>query len=336
MNKRLDSFDIAKGIAILCVILGHLGIYNIVRTVYVFHMPIFFIISGYFLSQRQEFKTFCKNKARGLLLPYYCTCFFICILSIPLAIFLKHSVLKTVWNWIGGSLYAAGIVEVHGLIPHMPIFIGALWFLWALFWGLLAVRWILDTFPEKYHLLIIASVAWIGYQTAQTIWLPLDIQAGLTAMIFIYIGYVAKKEQVLSRPHSPAILALCIGTVAWCIKYFKGFGMVSNYYGNGLMNIFGALAATYLILLVCGKLENLSVLSSVLTWYGRNSIIILAFHIIELDLLPWNQILIFIQRFGLSKTIALLGIVALKITWATTGVFVVKNIPLLRKVYVGK
>lgn len=49
-KSRLLEFDIAKGIAILCVILGHLGIKEIDRVVFVFHMPLFFLISGYFLS----------------------------------------------------------------------------------------------------------------------------------------------------------------------------------------------------------------------------------------------------------------------------------------------
>ena len=40
--KRLDYFDMAKGIAILCVILGHLGVRDIDRVVVVFHMPLFF------------------------------------------------------------------------------------------------------------------------------------------------------------------------------------------------------------------------------------------------------------------------------------------------------
>lgn len=52
-NKaRIEEFDIAKGISILCVILGHLGIYNVNRIVFTFHMPIFFLINGYFISTK--------------------------------------------------------------------------------------------------------------------------------------------------------------------------------------------------------------------------------------------------------------------------------------------
>ena len=48
---RLRFVDIAKGISIICIILGHLGIHNITRVVFTFHVPIFFVAAG-MLSDR--------------------------------------------------------------------------------------------------------------------------------------------------------------------------------------------------------------------------------------------------------------------------------------------
>lgn len=48
-NKRLDYLDVAKGIGILLVILGHCQLGRIGRAhslIYSFHMPLFFFISG--------------------------------------------------------------------------------------------------------------------------------------------------------------------------------------------------------------------------------------------------------------------------------------------------
>lgn len=42
MKNRVKYIDIARGIAILCIILGHLGNATINRIVYTFHVPIFF------------------------------------------------------------------------------------------------------------------------------------------------------------------------------------------------------------------------------------------------------------------------------------------------------
>ena len=198
--KRLDYFDMAKGIAILCVIVGHLGVRDIDRVVVVFHMPLFFFVSGYFLSRKKyDYLSFVKKKVRSLLKPYYFTGMIICLFSIPLAFYTGRPVLDTLWGWIGGTLYGAGVIGIHHLFHWMPIFIGALWFLWAIFWGVLVVRRVIDVVPEQYQFIAILLITWVGYQTAQTIWLPLDIQAGFFATLFIYLGYWSKERQLFER-----------------------------------------------------------------------------------------------------------------------------------------
>ena len=309
MNQRVEYFDIAKGIAILCVILGHLEIHNINRVAFVFHMPLFFFISGYFLSLKQDYITYVKKKTKTLLIPYYFTSLLICIFSIPASLALNMPVAHSFLNWVGGTIYASGDGRVHGLFGKFPIFIGALWFLWALFLSLIIVRRILDTVPDKYQLLSILAISYIGYLTSRTIWLPLDIQAGMNATIFVYIGYLCHKEQFLNREARPDVIILCIFVTAWCIKYFKGFWMVVNYYGNGMMDFFGALASIYLLLLLSKKLSGFPRLKSILEWYGKNSIIILAFHIIELDLIPPGSYLPYLLNQGLSKKAAFLIII---------------------------
>ena len=70
---RLRFVDIAKGISIICIILGHLGIHNITRVVFTFHVPIFFLITGYFVSRKEGVRDFAIKKARTLLVPYFVT-----------------------------------------------------------------------------------------------------------------------------------------------------------------------------------------------------------------------------------------------------------------------
>ncbi|MBR4734180.1 MAG: hypothetical protein IK081_15615 [Lachnospiraceae bacterium] len=48
VKKRIDYLDAAKGIAILAVIVGHFYAPGIIgRIIHSFHLPLFFIISGY-------------------------------------------------------------------------------------------------------------------------------------------------------------------------------------------------------------------------------------------------------------------------------------------------
>ena len=58
----------------ISIIIGHLGEPSINRVVFTFHVPVFFFITGYFLSDRKSIKDFIKNKARTLLVPYALTC----------------------------------------------------------------------------------------------------------------------------------------------------------------------------------------------------------------------------------------------------------------------
>ena len=64
-STRLQYIDIAKGIAMICIILGHLGNASINRIVFTFHVPIFFFITGYFTNKKRDLNGFIKNKAKS-------------------------------------------------------------------------------------------------------------------------------------------------------------------------------------------------------------------------------------------------------------------------------
>lgn len=68
MKQRIESWDILKGIGIFLVILGHVTQNkDLADFIYAFHMPLFFIVSGYFLHNK---KNFIKSQAKTLIMPY--------------------------------------------------------------------------------------------------------------------------------------------------------------------------------------------------------------------------------------------------------------------------
>ena len=73
-NNRLAHIDIAKGIAILCMILGHLYVCHDVRWmnpfIYTWHMPLFFFLSGCFLRVDENWGSFTVRRIRRLIVPY--------------------------------------------------------------------------------------------------------------------------------------------------------------------------------------------------------------------------------------------------------------------------
>lgn len=66
---RLEYIDILKGIGIVLVVLGHITKdRELFQFIYAFHMPLFFIVSGYFLHEK---KNFIISQAKSLLIPYF-------------------------------------------------------------------------------------------------------------------------------------------------------------------------------------------------------------------------------------------------------------------------
>lgn len=69
--KRIIELDIIKGILIIFVILGHSYI-SFSRSIFWFHMPAFFIVSGYAynLPPEIEIVKWIRKNVRRLMIPY--------------------------------------------------------------------------------------------------------------------------------------------------------------------------------------------------------------------------------------------------------------------------
>ncbi len=79
-TKRISWIDMAKGYGIIFVILGHCDIGILKLWVYTFHIPLFFLLSGYVFNAKSDFKTFLIKKVKSIIIPYFC-------LGIPMLLF---------------------------------------------------------------------------------------------------------------------------------------------------------------------------------------------------------------------------------------------------------
>ena len=72
MKKRIEYIDIAKGVAIILVLLGHIETCpaGLKSSIYSFHMPLFFILSGYFMKEGTELRLLAKKLFKSLMVPY--------------------------------------------------------------------------------------------------------------------------------------------------------------------------------------------------------------------------------------------------------------------------
>lgn len=326
-KKRFDYIDVAKGIGILAIIAGHLGVSEINQIVFTFHVPLFFVISGYFLNTKEAFLPFLKKKAKRLLLPYLYTCIVLLVFT-PLTAALagKKDLVRVVLNFLTTALYGAG--SPISVFPQVDS-IGAIWFLPALFWGLILARFCLENPREKpWRLVVLAAVISLCITTSSYFWLPFDIQTGGTAALYIAVGYGAGKIGLFEKKPSPAALA---GSAAvwFCFMWgFKSYWLVVNDFGNGIADFLGSLCGVYVVIIVSRMIANTaSPIKKALLFFGKNSLTVLCVHLFELKIVLWVFLISILNEELLTNMTLATGIVLiLKILFATAGTLFVQKV----------
>lgn len=149
MKQRLDFLDTAKGFAITLVILGHIissERFPVRMWLYSFHMPVFFIISGYLTNLSKNhisIQQFIIKKFKSLIIPYLSFAL-INYVFIIFNFYIQHSLEK---NTI--ITYIIYIIKLCGR--------SAIWFLPCLFISQLIFKLISNTISNKTLRLFIIS-----------------------------------------------------------------------------------------------------------------------------------------------------------------------------------
>ena len=122
------TFDTIKSIGIIAMIIGHLSIPDECRKfIFIWHMPLFFIISGYFYKPSKTLDLL-KKLSRSLLKPYVITsAVLILVACIKSAVFCNYYVLKKI---IGVITASGSSANPFFFSAHCQV--GAIWFLFAL------------------------------------------------------------------------------------------------------------------------------------------------------------------------------------------------------------
>lgn len=340
-NNRIIAFDIAKGIGIICVIIGHLKDYTIEHMVFPFHMPLFFFISGWFLSKHQSHSKYCKNRAIKLLVPYCFTSICLIVLNIIQSILYRRTATETLLSASKifiNALYGAGVYTLK--LPFGIGQIGAIWFLPALIWASAIVHWVISkTKPWILQCLILFIIFLICWKSSDLIYLPTDIQSGGCAALYVYLGWIIK--QWFKNTHFTYyydkynISLLALGIMAWVYAftqtYFLNISCVFfPYFPTSIIMsfliIFGVLRLSRLI-------EKIGLLSRILSFYGRYSLMILCFHLMELEYIPWMDIQGAMVNLGINAGFQLFLISCLKLLICTILVLLCTNMNCTRKLF---
>lgn len=290
--KRIDKIDILRAFGIILMIAGHTftfwGIFD--RYIHTFHMPLFFIISGFLYKSKNDVPVIkiIGVKAERLLLPYvtfaavnYAAWFFI---------------VRDTQVW-----YEPLVKLVTYNTNGLPI-CGALWFLTALFWTeifyavidrIFKTIWIRSTV-----VFIIALCACIA-QNYTEFRLPLTIDIGLACLGFYEIGRLYKaygtkliekvnSAKIIQRVAVAALLLIINAVLAFVNAYVN---IKSGWYGNIPLFWINAILGTAAYYILASLIETLfnerNIIRTGLVKIGKGSIIFLGF----------NQLMIIIYRY---------------------------------------
>lgn len=282
-KQRIEFIDLAKGICIILVVMGHCGIDPNGIGIGNMQMPLFFLLSGIFFKSYGSFCKLLTNKVNRLIIP--CIGFFI--------VGECKTLLATVASNIAhhnGVFYSVfrDISFTDGLITH-GIFT-PIWFLLALFWCTVVFYFIYSV-TKRWYLQVLLSLAFgvIGcYLSIEDIYFPFYIGPAFTAMPFFCLGFIIKPTPILQSNRYDKIATTI--SIALIISYFAivcNTPLVVSYFKNYIDDVNMALhyiitsVAIIAFLQLCKQIKYLPYIS----YIGKNTITVLSTHMLLMSII---------------------------------------------------
>ena len=308
-KQRFDWLDIAKGIAILLVIVGHtVNNPSLTRQViFSFHMPLFFILAGYTFRVK-PWGELLKTSFTRLLVPYV-----LIALAWNIPLFLSSGAPVTLSVLVQGAkslVFASGVaIEPLGVVE-----VGMAWFLAALFLSRVILNALLITFDRLGvdvvgQALVCVTLALCGMSCSKLlgVYLPFDADLCCYTVFLMWCGHMARARE-LGPDKARWFVVLGIGVVWLVCLQTSSLELAARHLDNPVVATVGALAGTYFVCWVSTlveKLKNIWFLRWIegfLIFCGKNSMAIFCVHAIDW-MFPW-QTMPFLKTLPFSGAVA--------------------------------
>lgn len=291
-EKRTRSLDIAKGILIILVVSGHAQTDLVHDIIFMFHMPLFFVISGFLMKREKLLRVgYARRKIKHLIVPY--------VLYLILdTLFVQKTISAHDWAYaIWGGRAITGVY----------------WYTTCYIFALFILTILLKNSPDKIVKILILVGGGIavfesylvdGIHFLQFPGVPWNLDVSLMALIYIGIGFFYKKyinellQSDLRRYDLIAGITVIVLIVFCCFIYQDGnrlyyFDMKPVYYKDLVLGIiipcaFGIVLGR--IVRFLSKIKCIDWLNGFLALCGRTTIPIMFMHI---PLNHWKNTLVY-------------------------------------------
>ena len=257
---RLDYLDRAKGFLIILMIAGHIWQHGYqYYFIYAFHMPAFFIISGYLLSLTRSYGRgylpFAKKRLFSFLLPYL----FMDLLGI------LHDIIRNgvLLSWKG---YLFNTISLRAND-------GDVWFLRTLLVIELLFPLLLAAVKRRSVLVSVAVLTWSipVFLSSDNVYVVILFKV-LSNLLFFTVGFFWGKG--FSQRRLWLLLLSLLFVCASALVKWKGVGL--PFPAGNLLHLAAAFGGSYLILQLA--MAGFGPLSPILAYFGKNSIIVYCTH----------------------------------------------------------
>ena len=284
MNKRREIWaDNAKFIGITLMLIGHnsLASNEVFDFIYAFHMPLFFILSGYFASDKREpFMPYLKKNIRSLLVPY----FMFSLIVLPLTYF--HL-------WSNRDMLGCNSWNDFLIMPILGIFFvkttiisyftGPIWFFVALFIVKMLFFLYKLFYTSKYSLISMSIVCTILFLLTKSLGIQLlfRLDSALLCFPFYVIGFTMKylNRSVIFKKKSywsAGMLSCVLFILTYYISINNGHVEISDAgYGHSLLLMYiGAILGSLGVIVVSRTIGRNEYISTI----GGGTAVILGLH----------------------------------------------------------
>lgn len=265
ISKRINWIDVARGMAILLVVMGHcIGDLDNPgnRFILSFHMPLFFFLSGLCAKvPTTKFFPYLKRKSKALLVPQLTLGFINCV-----------------FDFLLGE-------------RRIDIFLSEFfyWFLLVLFYVVILFYFLCKLDFEKKmvrYIVILTDFILVVVLSLMKITTKIHIEIVPMALLFYLSGYFTKSINVNIYTNKKYILIkyiwiFSIPIIVICSYWNTPVTMYVNTYGNLLLFFITAVCGIVMICNLAKGLQN----NKFLSWIGKNSVIIYVLHFKVIDIL---------------------------------------------------
>ncbi len=307
MKNRNNVIDIMRAFAIIFVVIGHCSNDSFLnRYIYLFHLPLFFLISGYLYKE-----IYCEKPWEyiGLCLKKYLKIYIIYngIFVLLHNLFYRMNLLSSPTVFYQLKDVVVGILNCF-LFTSTESFAAALWFLPVLFASMIIFNFINYAIKENKknkelkRLFLIFALTLIGiYLNKNDMNIGLHYQISLAVLPFIYLGQLIRKKG-LETIKINYIIAFAFAILSMAMIYIVPGGVelsknelwhVELFYLISILMIYVVYVVSTIINKDFDKIKNL------LIYIGKNTLSIMGLHILCFKLLDFLVIKLISKNYDI-------------------------------------